>query len=92
MKLKTTVVLCLLLSLVPVQAIQAQKSTSAAESRKLNKMFADYYEEHLRLFPLTATAIADPRYNDQFPNPISEEHRARQRALYAEISKSPRAV
>lgn len=89
MKRKLSVVICLLLlSLVPMQAIQAQESTSTAESRKLNKMFEDYYEEHLRLFPLTATAIADSRYNDQFPNLISNEHRARQRALYMKYQKA----
>ena len=89
MKLKSTFVFCLLLlSLVPRQAIQAQKSSSTAESRKLNKLFEDYYEEHLRLFPLTATAIADSRYNDQLPNLIGNDHRARQRALYLKYQKA----
>ena len=61
-KLKSTVVICLLLlSLVPTQSIRAQELSSTAESRKLNKMFEDYYEEHLRLFPLTATAIAQSK-------------------------------
>ncbi len=89
MKLKSTVIICLLLlSLVPMQAIQAQELSSTAESRKLNKMFEDYFEEHLRLFPLTATAIADSRYNDQFPNAIGNEYRARQRALYLKYQKA----
>ena len=67
----------------------AEKTKSQqVETRRLNKMFEDYYEEHLRLFPLTATAIADARYNDQFPNLISNEHRARQRALYVKYQKA----
>ncbi len=58
MKLKSTVIIFLLLfSLVPTQAIHAQESSLTAESRKLNKLFEDHFEEHLRLFPLTAIAI-----------------------------------
>ena len=89
MKLKSTVVICLLLlSLIPTQAIRAQKSSSTAESRQLNKLVEDYFEERLRLFPLKATAIADSRYNDQLPNFSGDEHRARQRALYTKYRKA----
>lgn len=45
-------------------------------------MLENYYEDRLPLFPLEATAIADSRYNDQLPNFIGDEHRARQRAFY----------
>lgn len=89
MKLKLIVVICLLLlSVIQTQVIYGQESSSTAESRKLNKLFEDYFEEHLRLFPLTATAIADSRYNDQFPNAIGNEYRARQRALYLKYHKA----
>ncbi len=34
----------------------------------LHQIFDRYYEDYLRLYPLTATAAGDPRYNDQLPN------------------------
>ena len=55
----------------------------SAESRKLEQISEQYFEEYLRLFPLFATSIGDHRFDDQFGIPISEEHRGRQRELYS---------
>lgn len=38
----------------------------------LDKLLNDYYEENLELFPVTATSIGDNRYNDKWPNYISQ--------------------
>jgi uncharacterized protein (DUF885 family) len=40
----------------------------------LDAMFEEYFEESLRLSPLTATFIGDNRYNDRFDNPASREY------------------
>jgi uncharacterized protein (DUF885 family) len=56
-----------------------QKTTDA---QKLSQLFDDYFEEHLRLFPVFATSVGDHRYNDRVGNAISEEHREQQRFLY----------
>jgi uncharacterized protein (DUF885 family) len=83
MKLKSLVVVCsLLLCLVPAQA-QQTKTATATESAKLNKLLDSAFEEYLRLHPVQATAIGDHRYDDQFPNDISEEFRATEKGLYA---------
>jgi uncharacterized protein (DUF885 family) len=52
------------------------------ESQKLNKIFEEYFEELIRLFPIYASYIGDKRYDDKFANDISEEHRDQQKELF----------
>ncbi|HEV7475437.1 MAG TPA: DUF885 domain-containing protein [Pyrinomonadaceae bacterium] len=86
MKLKSIVVICsLLFCLLPTQA--QQTSSAKSESEKLNKLLDNSWEDYLKLNPITATAIGDHRYDDQFPNDISEESRATEKALYAKYLK-----
>jgi uncharacterized protein (DUF885 family) len=41
------------------------------ESKKLNAIFDEYFEEYLLQNPILATSIGDPRYNDRFVVGIS---------------------
>ena len=71
----------------PVPAADA----ATAESRKLADLVDAYFEEQLKLNPLLATSIGDPRYNDRFEVTISPEWRARDENLerdYLERLKS----
>ena len=64
---------------------------ATAESRKLADLVDAYFEEQLKLNPLLATSIGDPRYNDRFEVTISPEWRARDENLerdYLERLKS----
>lgn len=60
-----------------VPALAAASTATAAESKsqQLNRLYAEYWEETLRLNPLQATFQGDPRYNDQLPNFLTEEFR-----------------
>ena len=49
---------------------------------KLSSVLDNYYEERMPLFPLEATAVADHRFDDQLPNDLSQEHRAKVKNLY----------
>jgi uncharacterized protein (DUF885 family) len=64
------------------------------ESRKLDEIFEQYFEEYLPLFPIFATAIGDHRYDDQLGLGITIEHRAKQRELHLrfldELARFPR--
>lgn len=55
---------------------------SQASSQKLNRLFEEYFEEHLRLSPIFATSIGDHRYDDRVGIGISEEHREKERNVY----------
>ena len=43
--------------------------------KSISDFFEKYYNEHNRLFPMTATTNGDNRYNDLFPDDISESYR-----------------
>ncbi|PKM14573.1 MAG: DUF885 domain-containing protein [Gammaproteobacteria bacterium HGW-Gammaproteobacteria-2] len=42
---------------------------------QLDAMYAEFWEASLKLNPLQATFIGDPRYNDQLPNFLSADYR-----------------
>lgn len=48
----------------------------------LHQLFNSYWETHLRLYPLEATAIGDTRYNDRLPISISSTYRDTLRNFY----------
>jgi hypothetical protein len=50
---------------------------AARRAQQLASLYAEFWEENLKLNPIQATMIGDPRYNDQLPNSLSAEHRAR---------------
>ena len=57
--------------------VPAAADSAAAESRRLNAVFEEYFEESLKLDPLLATSIGDPRYNDRLEISIAPQWRAR---------------
>jgi len=62
-------------------AAQVTPEQAAAKARQLDALYAEYWEENLKLNPITATFIGDPRYNDQLPNFFTAESRAEQKAF-----------
>jgi uncharacterized protein (DUF885 family) len=50
---------------------------------KFDLMINDYYEEGLKLNPINATFAGDNRYNDSFPNFLSDEYREALKAYYS---------
>ena len=56
-----------------------QESTTTTTKKEsnadLNKMFDNYYEERLKLYPLEATQNGDNRYNDLLPINITDAYR-----------------
>lgn len=53
--------------------------TEAAKSetkgpQKLDSLLSHYYEDRMKLFPMEATSLGDNRYNDQYPNSISQAY------------------
>jgi len=55
----------------PTQRVAADKAA------QLDKLYAQFWEESLRLNPIQATFQGDPRYNDQLPNFLSADYRKR---------------
>tara|TARA_R100001369_G_scaffold20091_3_gene36959 strand:+ start:36715 stop:38502 length:1788 start_codon:yes stop_codon:yes gene_type:complete len=60
-----------------------QEISSDNTGAKFNELLESYYEDGLKLNPLSATATGDNRYNDQFPNTLSEAYRDSLKNYYA---------
>ena len=59
----------------------AVPADSAAESRRLEELVEAYFEDYLKLNPVSATSIGDSRYDDRFEVAISPGWRARSEKL-----------
>lgn len=55
----------------------AAVSEASGKAKELDRLYAEYWEESLKLSPLSATYVGDPRYNDQLPNTYTAEYRAK---------------
>ena len=60
------------------------------QTEAFNKILDDYYEEGLKLNPVMATMQGDNRYNDLFPNILSNEYRNDLKAYYQKYSETLR--
>lgn len=65
----------------PTRTAEPAPQPAQARSAALQQLFAEYWDEYLALNPLIATFIGDARYNDQLPNTLSAEYRARELAF-----------
>lgn len=61
--------------------------SDTAVSSNFNKMLDNYYEEGLKLNPLNATFSGDTRYNDSFPNFLSEEYTSELKTYYTKYKE-----
>jgi uncharacterized protein (DUF885 family) len=81
------ILIYLFLALIVFQGCQQKKTTKVSEeiSRSLNSLFEEYYDGCMKLYPITATEFGDYRYNDQFPNSLTQEFIEKERAFYTSI-------
>ena len=67
-------------------------SLAQSSDEALRKIFDDYHEQFLILFPLEATAFGDNRYNDQLQIDISPDFIAKESQFYSQTLQRLRAV
>ena len=87
--MKTKQILMILLSVALFAACKnesKEKETTKTDnnvSADFNKMLDNYYEEGLILNPLNATFSGDTRYNNSFPNFLSDDYTSGLRKYYS---------
>lgn len=59
---------------------------------KLNKLYADFWEENLAMNPVSATFAGDPRYNAEFPNFLAKEYEDKNRAFEQKYLDAAKAI
>lgn len=78
--------LCLVLSITACknekESANLAEEQRLAASAKFDSILEDYYEDGLRLNPISATTSGDMRYNDQFPDMLSDSYRDSLRNYY----------
>lgn len=92
--------LCLTLALASIAGTAAAAETPAprpkvtvqTKATKLDALYAQYWEELLKLNPLRATFQGDNRYNDQLPNFLSADYRKREHDFTARWLKTVESV
>ncbi len=71
---------------------QGNKTAANAAKADVKGICESYYQERLKLFPLEATQAGDLRYNDLYPNDISEAYRATLRDFFTKYKKQLEAL
>ncbi|HEX5755806.1 MAG TPA: DUF885 family protein [Arenimonas sp.] len=71
----------LIASASTVAETPAASVPAAQKAQQLEALYAEYWEESLKLNPVQATFVGDSRYNDQLPDFGSAEYRAQTRAF-----------
>jgi uncharacterized protein (DUF885 family) len=74
-----------------VHAAGTQQQPSA-KSAQLDQLYTDFWEATLKLNPIQATFVGDPRYNDQLPNFLSDEFRVQNHAFNVEWLAKAKAI
>jgi uncharacterized protein (DUF885 family) len=59
------------------------KKESEETSKTLNKLFDEYYDSTMHLYPIIATEFGDNRFNDLFPNSLTQSYIEKERNFYA---------
>lgn len=81
-----------ILSFVLLFSCGEEKKSDTTETVKTTQPFAafldDYYQKGLELNPLAATAAGDHRYNDQFPDYLSDDYQEKIKAHFRTYKKA----
>src|SRR5689334_22014718 len=73
-------------------ASPASPADTTGAAAKLNKLYADFWEENLKMNPLNATQAGDPRYNAELPNFLSKSYEDANRAFERKYLDAARAI
>ena len=68
------------------------KEATPNAGEELSQLLSDYSEEGYSLNPLIATSAGDDRFNDQFPDFLSESYRAKSKEYFTKYKKAVLAI
>ncbi|TXD85244.1 DUF885 domain-containing protein [Subsaximicrobium wynnwilliamsii] len=65
------------------ETAEEPQKTNIQENMEFSNALDQYYEDGLQLDPLSATAAGDHRFNDQMPNYLAEDYKAKLQSYYS---------
>jgi uncharacterized protein (DUF885 family) len=78
--------------LVALSFLFAVGAHADERTTKLDALYAEFWEENLRLNPVLATQAGDPRYNAELPDYISPEHQQKLREFHQRYFDSAKRI
>lgn len=84
---KTFIVLFATAAMMSCKNKETQETTQAS-NKEITQLFSDYQEERLKLFPWEATQAGDDRYNNIYPNTLSDAYIAQVTAFFSKYRDS----
>ncbi len=81
----------ILASLLLVTGVVGAATPSDSVAR-LNKLYADFWEDNLKMNPVGATFAGDPRYNAELPNFLSKDFEDANRAFEKKYLDAAKAI
>jgi uncharacterized protein (DUF885 family) len=72
----------LLSSLLMLASATGSVHAAGNGAADLNKLYVEFWEENLKLDPISATFAGDARYNGELPNYLSQEYEEQTRAFH----------
>ncbi|MDT0678007.1 DUF885 domain-containing protein [Autumnicola musiva] len=91
-KITTVLLLSLLLTGCKDEKTSTQEEAAMAAGAKLDTILNNYYEDGLQLNPISATTSGDMRYNDRFPNFLSDKYNDSLRNYYKTYRNKVQAI
>ena len=82
----------LLASLLLVICCAATVHAADTRAAQLNTLYAEFWEENLKLNPVSATFAGDPRYNAELPNFLAPEYEKKERDFEQKYLDRARAI
>lgn len=94
MSKKIFLAVCLVALFTACKNDEKKPQTDANEetAELLNGILHNYYEDGLKLNPVSATTAGDMRYNDKFPNTLTDSYRDSLRAYYTRYKDQVRKI
>ena len=89
---KLVLLFCLTLIITSCKNDAKETNTEKKDiTAQFNDMLENYYEDGLKLNPLNATFAGDNRYNDLYPNTLSDDYAVKAKAYYKKYNEELRA-
>jgi len=82
----------ILASLLALAGFAGVAHTADTRAARLNTLYAEFWEENLKLNPVSATFAGDPRYNAELPNFLTPEFEEKSRAFEKKYLDAARAI
>lgn len=81
--MKKTAIICLaIISVLALSCDEKQNNKAVTATASFDQLIKDYYQDGLKLDPVTATMTGDNRYNDLYVNPLSLESIKNRKTYY----------